>query len=76
MGEMPFSSVLFEGGGYAAVIDSSKVPDFFQDLHLDQLISWILARREEYDLETCFYSPLRSAGRMLCVIARGIPGPR
>jgi DNA mismatch repair protein MutS len=57
---VPFSSVLFEGSGQAPGAESSRVPDFFRDLHLDRVVSWVLARREEYDLATFFYSPLRA----------------
>ena len=59
--DVPFSSVLFDGPGRAAGTESSEAPGFFRDLHLDQVVSWILARREEYDLATFFYSPLREA---------------
>jgi DNA mismatch repair protein MutS len=62
---VPFSSVLFEGPGPAASTEIAPVPDFFRDLHLDQVVSWALARREEYDLASFFYSPLHHT-RAVC----------
>jgi DNA mismatch repair protein MutS len=56
---VPFSSVLFEDPGEAGAAEELQVPDFFRDLHLDQVVSWALAQREEYNLASFFYVPLR-----------------
>jgi DNA mismatch repair protein MutS len=56
---VPFSSVLFEGPRQAAGTENAPTPDFFRDLHLDQVVAWILARRQDYKLTTFFYSSLR-----------------
>ena len=59
-----FSSVLFEDPGPAAT-PNSRPPDFFRDLHLDLVIGAILARREEYELASFFYSPLTDTHTVL-----------
>jgi DNA mismatch repair protein MutS len=54
-----FRSILFEQAD-ATGLDVSEEPDFFADLNLDQLVVALAAGREEYDLATFFYQPLRS----------------
>jgi DNA mismatch repair protein MutS len=55
---MSFQSILFEisadGNGGAG----SGVPEFFHDLHLDQIVDAITAGREEYNLKPFFYTRL------------------
>jgi DNA mismatch repair protein MutS len=61
--ELPgrFLSVLFEhsdfdvGGG----LDELTEPDFFADLNLDQVLASMTAGREQYELRTYFFAPLR-----------------
>jgi len=51
-----FRSVLFEREPAGA--DGTPEPDFFSDLHLDQIVEALLAGREQYDLAPFFYQPL------------------
>lgn len=62
---VPFTSVLFENPGQAASTEGAPVPDFFRDLHLDQVVSSVLARREEYDLAAFFFSSLHDTSGVL-----------
>lgn len=55
---MPFRSILFDGSDVDAVIAQPEAPDFFADLHLDQIVASITAGREDYDLTPFFYAPL------------------
>jgi DNA mismatch repair protein MutS len=52
-----FQSVLFDA---EPRVDDRMVqePDFFTDLHLDQVVAALTAGREEYDLVPFFYRPL------------------
>ncbi len=58
---LPSFRVPFEGPAQAGGEENSEAPDFFGDFHLDQVVSKILAGREEYDLAAFFYSPLGEA---------------
>ena len=54
-----FRSILFDRD--AAAIDAvPRVPEFFADLHLDQVVASLTAGREEYELAPFFYWPLHS----------------
>jgi DNA mismatch repair protein MutS len=53
---MSFGSILFPDSG-AVIADS--VPEFFHDLHLDQVVATITAGYEDDDLVPHFRSPLR-----------------
>jgi DNA mismatch repair protein MutS len=53
---MSFGSILFPDHG-AVIADSA--PEFFHDLHLDQVVAAITAGYEDYDLVPFFQSPLR-----------------
>lgn len=55
----PSCSVLFDRPDDRADLDRSRVPGFFKDLNLDEVIGSITAGREEYDLKPFFYAPLR-----------------
>ncbi len=59
VGRLP--SVLFDGPHH---VDAKVIanPACFSDLNLDQFIGAVTARREEYDLEPVFSSPLRDPG--------------
>jgi hypothetical protein len=51
-----FESILYQQP--AGVVDVDE-PEFFADLHLDQVRASITAGREEYQLEPFFHAPLR-----------------
>ena len=53
---MAFDSILFPSD--APPLEPEE-PDFFDDLHLDQVLASMLAGRERYELKPFFYSPLR-----------------
>jgi DNA mismatch repair ATPase MutS len=57
----PFRSILFliEPPAAGATVDGPQPPDFFADLNLDQVLASLTAGREEYELESFCYSPLR-----------------
>jgi hypothetical protein len=52
-----FQSLLFEGEDVD--VDDAREPPCFADLNLDQVISSIVHGRDEYDLTSFFYVPLR-----------------
>jgi DNA mismatch repair protein MutS len=58
----PFESVLFARGGWLFAADDPEEPDFFGDLHLDQVLASMTAGREQYRLEPFFYTPLHEVG--------------
>jgi DNA mismatch repair protein MutS len=51
-----FNSILFDG---PHSIHEPEEPACFADLHLDQVLTSMIAGREEYDLKPFFYTPLR-----------------
>jgi DNA mismatch repair protein MutS len=53
----PFRSVLFDEE--PVDLGPATEPDFFGDLHLDQVVESVLAGRDEYELWPFFYRPLR-----------------
>jgi DNA mismatch repair protein MutS len=56
---MRFESILFENAARGSELVRKDAPDFFTDLNLDQIVAAIIeSRRQEYDLESFFYSPL------------------
>jgi DNA mismatch repair protein MutS len=56
-GTLTFHSILFDGDH--GVEGEPAEPDFFADLHLDQVVASLTAGREEYDLASLFYRPLQ-----------------
>jgi DNA mismatch repair protein MutS len=55
-GPPPFESILFDRDEDQA--DAAREPEFFGDLHLDQILTAVTAAREEYQLAPFFYRPL------------------
>jgi DNA mismatch repair protein MutS len=58
---MTFHSILIEGMHNGIEKETPEEPALFADLNLDQVINAITSRREEYNLKTFFYTPLREA---------------
>ena len=52
-----FHSILFDRD--VGDVDRADEPDFFADLHLDQVVASLIEGREEYDLAPFFHWPLR-----------------
>ncbi len=55
---MTFYSVLFRNHEDNVVTETAKVPDFFVDLNLDQVVDTIVAKKQVYQLKPFFYTPL------------------
>jgi DNA mismatch repair protein MutS len=56
---MTFRSILFEHTQEGFTTEPLEAPDFFLDLHLDQMINTITAGRQEYRLQPFFYASLK-----------------
>ncbi|HZP94943.1 MAG TPA: DNA mismatch repair protein MutS [Candidatus Limnocylindria bacterium] len=54
-----FCSVLFDRAEDRARVEQAREPACFRDLNLDRVVASITVGREEYDLESFFYVPLR-----------------
>ena len=52
-----FDSILFDRAGTAGESPAEE-PDFFGDIHLDQIVAAATAGHEEYDLKPLFYTPV------------------
>ncbi len=57
-----FHSILSEGPESA--YNRDKAPESLEDLNLDQIISSIIAGKDEYNLRPFFYTPLRDADQI------------
>jgi len=55
---LAFHSILFDGSAISSDIDGREAPEFFTDLNLDQVVAFITAGRDEYNLKPFFYAPL------------------
>jgi DNA mismatch repair protein MutS len=53
---MTFHSILFDRPRDGMAVDESKVPSFFHDLNLDQVVDKITAGWEEYELTPFYYT--------------------
>jgi DNA mismatch repair protein MutS len=53
-----FRSILFTGDESARNLENQPAPECFADLHLDQVIEAVTAKREEYNLKPFFHTPL------------------
>ena len=60
----PFVSILFDRVDDGAVADVIAAPEYFADLHLDDIVSSVTAGREAYQLTPFFYSPLNDAATL------------
>jgi DNA mismatch repair ATPase MutS len=60
---MEFKSILNTDPGKQTF--NNEMPDFFTDLNLDQVIHAITYGKEEYDLESYFYSPVPDKNEIL-----------
>lgn len=56
----PFRSILFHESETDTDINRQETPEFFSDLHLDQIIESMVAGREGYDLKPFFKTSLHS----------------
>jgi len=61
----PFRSILFDRPDTDAPNDDRHAPDFFADLHLDEIVGSITAGRDIYALKPFFYAPVRSVATIL-----------
>jgi len=57
-GSPPFVSILFDGPSPDLEIEGCAVPEFFADLHLDQIVDSAIAARDQYALKPFFYLPI------------------
>jgi len=55
---MVFNSILYKKAENAGNRESDKIPDFFTDLNLDQVINTITKEKDEYNLKPFFYAHL------------------
>lgn len=55
---MAFYSILLESKEDYPENEALEAPDFFGDLHCDQVVSRITVNKREYELEPFFYTPL------------------
>ena len=59
---MPFESVLYERPGDWTVLEQREQPEFFRDLHLDQIVAAVTGGSfKAYDLAPFFHLPLPNA---------------
>ncbi|MGO9005618.1 MAG: MutS-related protein [Beijerinckiaceae bacterium] len=56
---MDFHSILFKDEADRPGAEKLEAPDFFVDLNLDQIVAVVTAGKQEYDLRSYFYLPLR-----------------
>ncbi len=56
---MTFHSILVEAAERDQLAEPVKMPEFFADLNLDQIIDAITAGKEEYNLKPIFYTPAK-----------------
>lgn len=62
---MSFHSILFEKSIDCIKNETTEIPDFFIDLNLDQIIDFIIAGKQEYNLKPFFYTPLKDINAIL-----------
>jgi len=60
-----FVSILFDRIGDEAPADVIAAPEYFADLHLDDIVSSVTAGREAYALAPFFYSPLHDKATLV-----------
>lgn len=57
---MEFHSILYKNGSSTLPEENIRVPDFFTDLNMDQIVNKILEGKEEYNLNVYFYHSLKN----------------
>lgn len=55
---MNFESILFSDASHRSDEKSVAEPDYFHDLHLDQVVAAVVLGRDEYNLKPFLYAPL------------------
>jgi DNA mismatch repair ATPase MutS len=61
----PFVSILFDRIDDEAPAEVIAAPEYFADLHLDDIVSSVTAGREAYQLAPFFYSPLHDIATLV-----------
>ncbi|HBM75720.1 MAG TPA: DNA mismatch repair protein MutS [Clostridiaceae bacterium] len=62
---MAYKSILYPEIRTDDVQNITEAPDYFSDLNLDQIIDYITAKRDEFDLKPLFYTALHSEDEIL-----------
>jgi DNA mismatch repair protein MutS len=58
---MPFRSILSQEAERNAAVDGREPPEYFADLHLDDVVASITVGRDDYDLNPFFHARVRNA---------------
>lgn len=62
---MTFPSVLYPPGSTAAPADANPLPNFFEDLNLDQIVQAACSRKPDYDLAAFYTAPCENVEMIL-----------
>jgi DNA mismatch repair protein MutS len=58
---VPFRSILCQEAERSAAVDERDPPEYFADLHLDDVVASITGGRDDYDLKPFFHARVRNA---------------
>jgi DNA mismatch repair protein MutS len=58
---VPFRSILSQEAERSAAVDELDPPEYFADLHLDDVVASITVGRDDYDLKPFFHARVRNA---------------